>query len=145
MRHRTLLFSRLHNPISLNQSSWERCSSLLIILMALLWNHRSLCPSRAGVPWAEFRTADGVSWVHSRAGELALSICWSSFFWCSPRYDLLPGLQMHMLIFSSISTPKSFSGLLSSHSLLCLYLYLGLFWHRWNFLYLALLNFMKLL
>jgi len=36
---RCLLFSRLNSPNSLSLSSQERCSSLLIIFVALLWIH----------------------------------------------------------------------------------------------------------
>ncbi|KAK4831337.1 hypothetical protein QYF61_017468 [Mycteria americana] len=111
----SLIFSRLNNPNSLSLSAQERCSSPLIIFVALLWTHSNrpmsfLCwGPQSGMQYS-------VGWGLMRAGyrgritslDLLVTLLlmqpriWLAF-WAASAHCWL------MLSFSSTNTPKSFS------------------------------------
>ena len=84
----SFLFSRLNKPNSLSFSTEERCSSPLIIFVALLWTAPTAPhPSCAEGPRPGCSTPDGASWGQSRGAQSPLSALWPSHFWCSPVYS----------------------------------------------------------
>jgi len=115
----SLLFSRLDKPSSFSVSSQERCSSLLIIFMALLWTLSK--SSTSFLCWGSQTQMQYSRWVHMKA-EYRWTIPSLTLLAISPLTESKIPLAFQpasahcwlMLSFSSTRTPQSSSaGLLS--------------------------------
>jgi len=142
-------FSKPNKPSCLYLSSQERCSSPLIVFMALLWaiKLQQLCILLVfGVPGSYIVLQKGPHKGRAE-GDSNLPLPAVQGCWCSPGYSRPLGLQAHcwlMCSFSSIRTSKSFSaGQLSVSSSPSLYSFLRLPQAKCNTLHLVSLNFIR--
>ncbi|KAK4832903.1 hypothetical protein QYF61_026546 [Mycteria americana] len=111
---RSLLFSRLNNPNSLSQSAQERCSSPLIIFVALLWTHSNR--SMSFLYWGPQTQMQYPRWGLTRVeqrGRITSLDLLVTLLLMQPRIQLaFWAASAHcrvLLSFLSTNTPKSFS------------------------------------